>query len=204
MAKILSIQSSINGAQSVSRQLSQEIIEQLQNTYPGSEIKERDLNQEPVPHMGATQFFALRTPEEERTEIQSAAAGYSDLLINEIFDADILVIAVPFYNFSIPSTLKSWLDHISVPGKTFSYKGASGLPEGLVKYKKVYLAIAMGGVYSAEPMKSFDHTETYLRSFLGFLGMKDIHVFRTEGVAVPALREQNLQTTLNAIDAFVY
>ncbi|WP_207632927.1 FMN-dependent NADH-azoreductase [Foetidibacter luteolus] len=204
MAKILSIQSSINGAQSVSRQLSAEIIEQLQNTYPGSVVIERDLSLEPVPHLGALGFLALRTPEQERTQPQSTAAAYADMLVKEVTEADVIVIAVPFYNFNIPSTLKSWLDHIAVPGKTFTYQNAAGVPEGLVKGKKVYLAIALGGVYSAEPMKAIDNTEPYLRSFLGFLGMKDVTVFRAEGMALPALREQSLQQALNAIDAYAY
>jgi len=204
MAKILSVQSSINGAQSVSRQLSAEIIDQLQNTYPGSIVIEKDLSKEPVPHLDALEFVALRTPEEQRNETQLAAAAYTDMLVKEILDADIIVIGVPFYNFNIPSTLKSWLDHIAVPGKTFTYKNAAGVPEGLVTGKKIYLAIAQGGVYSVEPMKVIDNTETYLRSFLGFLGMKDITVFRAEGVAIPTLREENLQQTLSAIGEFAY
>ena len=204
MAKILSIQSSINGTQSVSRQLSEEIIKQLKTTYPNSDVQIRDLSKEPVPHLEAAHFFALRTPEQERTQTQSAAAAYANELIDEIFEADFIVIGVPFYNFNIPSTLKSWLDHIAVPGRTFAYKNAAGIPEGLVKNKKVYLAIALGGVYSSEAMKAIDNTEPYLRSFLGFLGMKDVTAFKAEGLAIPAIREQNLQQTLSAIDEFVY
>lgn len=204
MANILSIQSSINGSQSISRQLSEQIIEQIQNAHPGSAVKQRDLSVTPAPHLEATQFYALRTPEQDRTAAQTEAASHSYELINELLEADTIVIGVPFYNFHIPSTLKSWLDHLTVPGKTFTYKNGQGVPEGLIKNKKIYLAIAMGGVYSTTEMKALDNTEPYLRSFLGFLGITDITVFRAEGVGVPALREKNLDDTKQAIAAFAY
>lgn len=204
MAKILSIQSSINGSQSVSRLLSAQIIEQIQTAHPGSTVKERDLNATPAPHLETAHFFALRTPEEQRTAEQAEAATHSDELINELMEADSIVIGVPFYNFNIPSTLKSWLDHLAVPGKTFIYKNTQGVPEGLVKNKKVYLAIAMGGVYSTAEMKALDNAEPYLRSFLGFLGIRDVTAFKAEGVAVSALREKNLEETKHAIEVFVY
>ncbi|MFT3703878.1 MAG: NAD(P)H-dependent oxidoreductase [Agriterribacter sp.] len=204
MANILSIQSSINGVQSVSRLLSQQIIDQIQTVHPGSNVKERDLNTTPAPHLETAHFFALRTPEEQRTAEQAEAATHSNELIDELLEADIIVIGVPFYNFNIPSTLKSWLDHLTVPGKTFTYKNGQGLPEGLIKNKKVYLSIAMGGVYSTAEMKAIDNIEPYLRSFLGFLGIKDITVFKAEGLAIPSLREKNLEKTKHAIAEFVY
>jgi len=204
MAKILSIQSSINGDQSISRQLSAQIIEQIQTGHPGSSVKLRDLSIAPVPHLEAVHFYALRTPEDQRTTAQLEAAVHANELIAELMEADSIVIGVPFYNFNIPSTLKSWLDHLAVPGKTFTYKNAQGVPEGLVKNKKVYLAIAMGGVYSTEQMKVLDNTEPYLRSFLGFLGITDITVFKAEGVAIPTLREKNLEDALHAIEVYAY
>jgi len=204
MVKILSIQSSINGNQSVSKQLSAQIIDQIQAAHPDSSVKLRDLSTTPAPHFEAVHFYALRTPEEERTAEQSAAASHANELIGELMEADSIVIGVPFYNFNIPSTLKSWLDHLAVPRKTFTYKNAQGVPEGLIKNKKVYLAIAMGGVYSTEQMKALDNTEPYLRSFFGFLGITDITVFKAEGVAIPTLREKNLENTLHAIEVYAY
>ncbi len=123
-------------------------------------------------------------------------------VVEELLWADIIVIGVPFYNFHIPSTLKSWLDHITVPGKTFSYAG--GKPEGLVKDKKVFLAIAVGGMYDEGPMKGLDNTEPYMRSLLGLLGMTDITVFKTDGVAIPGIGEQHLEQTIHAIEEFAY
>jgi FMN-dependent NADH-azoreductase len=204
MKKILSIQSSINGERSVSKKLSASVIDHLKTTYPGSELYTRDLSDQPVPHLEAAQFIATRTPHPDRTASQLEAAAYAEDLVNEIFDADFIVIGVPFYNFSIPSTLKSWLDHIAIPGKTFSYKGEDGRPAGLIKDKKVYLAIAQGGIYSEEPMKSIDNTESYLRTFLGFLGMTDVSVFRADGMSIPDVGEKNLSDTMHIIEEFAF
>lgn len=203
MAKILSIQSSINGEQSVSNKLSAEIIKQITASHAGSKITIRDLSKEPVPHLDSTDFTAMRIPKEQQSQVQATAAAYSDMLIAEVMDADIIVIGVPFYNFHVPSVLKSWLDHLAVPGKTFNYS-AAGVPEGSIKGKKVYLAIAQGGVYTEEPMKNIDNIEPFLRSFLGFIGMHDITAFRADGVSIPALREQHLAATLGMIAQHTY
>lgn len=114
-----------------------------------------------------------------------------------MFEADIIVIGVPIYNFNIPSALKAWLDHLVRAGKTFSYQ--TGRPEGLVKDKKVYLAIASGGVYSDGPMKSYDFAEPYLRAVLGFIGITDITTFRVEGTNVPDLKETALQKGIESV-----
>jgi len=101
------------------------------------------------------------------------------------------------YNFSIHSSLKAWIDHISRANVTFSYseKGA----EGLVKNKKVYLAISSGGIYSEGAMKPYDFTESYLRTLLGFLGMTDITVFRAEGLNIPNVKDQALEKAIESI-----
>jgi FMN-dependent NADH-azoreductase len=102
------------------------------------------------------------------------------------------------YNFGIPSTLKTWIDHVARAGKTFKYDGKT--PEGLVKNKKVYLAISSGGVYSEGFMKAYDFTESYLRAVLGFMGMTDIKAFRVEGVKVPGMQEIALDKAIQAIE----
>jgi len=96
--------------------------------------------------------------------------------------ADVVVLTAPVYNFHIPSTLKSWIDHIVRAGLTFSYT-ATG-PQGLVTGKKAIIVIASGGVYSEGPAKPFDFQEPYLRGILGFIGITDVEVVRAEGVAV--------------------
>ena len=106
------------------------------------------------------------------------------------------------YNFGIPSTLKAWIDHIVRAGVTFRY--SDGFPEGLIKNKKVYLAISSGGVYSEGPMKSYDFTEPYLRTALGFIGLTDITVFRVEGTFVPGVKETALPKAIDSVKQYAY
>jgi FMN-dependent NADH-azoreductase len=112
-------------------------------------------------------------------------------------DADVIVIDAPLYNFSIPSALKAWVDHIARAGVTFKYDENG--PEGLVKGKKVYVALASGGIYSDGPMKGYDFAAPYLKSVLGFMGMTDFTVFRVEGVSYPNLKDTALQTAVDSI-----
>jgi FMN-dependent NADH-azoreductase len=112
-------------------------------------------------------------------------------------EADMIVIGAPLYNFGISSALKAWIDHIARAGLTFHYTEHGS--EGLVKGKKVYLAIAMGGVYSEGPMQAYDFVTPYLKAVLGFIGMTDITVFRAEGTAIPGLKETALEKAIAAI-----
>lgn len=187
MKKILNITSSINGENSFSTRLSNAIIEKLQKNNPENEVLTKDLAKHPLPHLEAVHFTSFHTPDEVRTTTQNEALLFSDQAIKELFDADAIVIGVGLYNFGIPSTLKSWIDHIARAGVTFSY--TEGYPKGLVVDKKVYLAIASGGVYTEGPMLDYDFTENYLRKVLGFLGLTDITTFRVEGVMMPQLAE---------------
>ncbi|REC62182.1 FMN-dependent NADH-azoreductase [Chryseobacterium pennae] len=196
MTTILNIKTSINGENSASNQLSEVVINQLLEIHPDSKVMVRDLASDPIPHMQTTHFLSFEIPHEERNNEQKEASKYSDQALKEIEEADILVIGVPFYNFSFPSTLKSWIDHISIPGKTFSYAG--GVLKGLLKNKKVYLNFAIGGVY--EDKGIIDQMESYLRTLLGFIGITDIEVFRSEGMSLPEIREENLSKTVAEIE----
>jgi len=106
-------------------------------------------------------------------------------LIDELFAADIIVLAVPMHNFSPPSTLKAWIDHVVRVGRTVSYSQKG--PEGALKGKRVILVLARGGVYSDGAAKSLDFQEPYLRAILGFIGLTDIEVVHVEGVAMSAI-----------------
>lgn len=202
MKKILSIVSSIKGEQSFSIKLSNAIIEKLQTVYPDSVVTVRDLIKEPLPHLEAAQFASFHTPKEARTEEQNKAVASSEEAVRELFDNDIIVIGVPMYNFGVPSTLKAWVDHVARAGVTFGYSETG--PKGLVTGKKVYLAIASGGIYSEGPMKAYDSTETYMRSVLGFLGMTDVTAFRVEGVMMPNLSEIALPEVVEKINEFSF
>jgi len=202
MKKILNIITSIKGEDSFSTKLSSAIIEKLQETNLESEVYTRDLAKNPLPYLEAVHFTSFNTPDEARTAVQREALQFSDEAVKELFDADVIVIGIGLYNFGIPSTLKSWVDHIARAGVTFSY--ADGYPKGLVVNKKVYLAIASGGVYTKGPMLEYDFTENYLRKALGFLGLTDITVFRVEGTMVPQLAEDAFPKVLNTIEEFAF
>lgn len=202
MKKILNIVSSVKGEASFSIKLSNAILEKLTAIYPGSQVHTRNLTQNPFPHLEETLFTSFHTPEEVRTEEHKVAVKHSDQAIKELMEADIIVIGVPLYNFGIPSTLKSWIDHIARAGVTFRYDNNG--PEGLVVNKKVYLAIASGGIYSEGPMKSYDFTESYLRVVLGFIGMTDITTFRVEGTLMPDLKEIALPKALDTVNEFAF
>ncbi|GGH21353.1 FMN-dependent NADH-azoreductase [Dyadobacter endophyticus] len=196
--KVLHIITSPQGEASVSKQLGNVIIEKIQAKYPNSFVKERDLAKESFPHLDGLQIGSWFTPAENHTPEQIKAIKISDEAIAEMREADIYVVGAPFYNFAITSTLKAYLDHIARPGITFSYK-EDGMPEGLLKNKKAYIAIASSGVYSQGVMQSFDFVSPYLKFILGFLGITDITTFRVEGQRIPGLQETALQKGLESI-----
>ena len=114
-----------------------------------------------------------------QTDRQRAQLARSDTLVDELFAADVLVIAAPMINFTIPSNLKTWIDYVARAGRTFSYSEAG--PQGLVTGKQVILVVARGGVYAAKP--ALDFQVPYLKSVLAFLGMTDVEVLEVEGTA---------------------
>jgi FMN-dependent NADH-azoreductase len=185
MQNILLIESSPRGAQAYSHQAAQSIVNELQGRYPEAKVVIRDLAQNPPPHIGQAFVSALRTRPEERTPDQVKQLAYSDSMIDELLAADLIVIASPTHNFTIPSTLKSWIDHVARAGRTFIY--TSNGPQGLVTGKRAILALASDGVFSNGPAKYFDFLEPYLRAILGFIGITDVDAVRVEGVAMSAI-----------------
>jgi len=195
--KILHLISSPRGEASFSIKLGNAVIEKLQAANPDSTVKAHNLVKTPFPHLEEVHLNSFFTPADSRTPEHLEAVKHSDSAIAELQEADAIVIGVPMYNFSIHSTLKAWIDHIARAGVTFKY-GENG-PEGLVKGKKVYLAIATGGVYSDGQMKAYDFTEPYLRAVLGFLGMTDVTAFRVEGINLPNLKDSALPKAIDSI-----
>ncbi len=202
MKKVLNIISSVKGDDSFSIKLSNAVLEKIISIYPNSSIHTHDLSKSPFPHLEEAAFTSFYTPQEKRTEEHKEALLHSDEAIKELMEADILVLGVPLYNFGIPSTLKAWIDHVARSGVTFRY--ADGRPEGLVKNKKVYLAMASGGIYSDGPMKSYDFAEPYLRAVLGFIGLTDITTFRVEGTVIPGMKETALPKALSRVEEYAF
>lgn len=197
MKTILKITSSARGTLSNSNKLVNKIIAELEQQHPGAEVIGRNLVSQTYPHLEESLLAAFYAqPENDDAQTKTAAAN-SDEAIAELERADFIVIGVPIYNFNIPSALKAWIDHIVRAKKTFSY--GSGAPEGLVKGKKVYLAIASGGVYSEGPLQPIDYAVPYLKTVLGFIGITDVTVFRVEGVNMPGNLEKAVEKGLASV-----
>jgi FMN-dependent NADH-azoreductase len=176
MNNILYITTSINGADGVSRGFGDKLAHGLAEKH-GANLVSRDLATNDIPYVSAERFAANLTPPAERSPEQAELAAYADILIAELQAADTLVIASPVYNFSVPATLKAWADLVARVGVTFRYT-ASG-PEGLLKGKKAYLAIASGGT----PIGAdFDFMSRWLTFFLGFLGIEVVETIAADGI----------------------
>jgi FMN-dependent NADH-azoreductase len=187
--KLLHVDSSILGDHSVSRKISSTVADALRATMPGLEVVYRDLDANPAPHQSGALMAARALPEAERSPEQARDVAAADAILQEFLDADIVVLGAPMYNFGIPSQLKSWIDHLSVAGKTFRYSEAG--VEGLAGGKRVILASARGGFYGPDsPAAGLQHQESYLRGFLGFIGVTDIEVVGAEGVNVSPNHKQ--------------
>ena len=188
--KLLHLDSSITGQNSVSRILTAEIVAAQVALHPGTEVIYRDLASEPAMHLSPAHLAAF-----QGAAVRSEALG-KDLVLSgqyleELFASDILVIGAPMYNFGVPTQLKSWIDRIVVAGKTFRYTERG--PEGLLPAgKKVFIASTSGGVYSGDsPAKALEHTESYLKGVFAHIGLKDVTVIRAEGIGMGADARHN-------------
>jgi FMN-dependent NADH-azoreductase len=182
MANLLFVASSLFGDGSQSRLIASEFIDRWRRSRPGTTVVERDLTADAMPHLSLAALAASMTPADSRSTAEQEAVALADTLIEEVEAADVIVIAAPMYNFSIPSTLKAWIDHVTRAGRTFRY-GAAG-PEGLLKGKKVFVITGRGGIYSDDsPARGMDFQEPYLRAMLGFLGL-DVTFIHVEGLKI--------------------
>ncbi len=198
--KLLHIDSSILGSNSVSRTLTAEVVEQQRRLHPGLEVVYRDLAAAPHLHFSPAHIAAAYgiTPDDAvQSDLNDGSA-----VIDELFAADIIVIGAPMYNFALPSQLKAWIDRSLIAGRTFHYTPTG--PEGLLpKGKKVIVASSRGGFYGPDSaMAGFDHQEAYLKQALGFIGLTDITVVRAEGLAVsPESKEAGIAAARQSISA---
>ena len=180
MTQVLLITSSLFGVKSKSRQVAIELIGALNKSYAVSHVVERDLCANPLPHLSQEAFLARKVPAGELTDEQRALLATSEAEIRKLQAADIVVITAPMTNFSIPSMLKVWIDHIVAAEITFHYR--NGRPEGLLRAKKVFVVSARGNVYAGDAgMARFDHCEPYLRAVLGFVGLTGVTFIPIEG-----------------------
>jgi FMN-dependent NADH-azoreductase len=175
--KIVHIDSSIAGREATSSILAKSVVDRLVSGQD-AQVHYRDLNQEGLGHLTDEVFAGFRLDAAERNETQQIAAKRSVSYIEELRDADALVLAVPMYNFSTPSTVKAWIDHVARAGVSFTY-GANG-PEGLLNVKKAYVVSTRGGQYAGS---AFDHQSPWIEQVLKFVGIQEVEFIYAEGMA---------------------
>lgn len=200
LRKVLVVEASPNGELSQSKKGTRLVIDALKKRYSNLEIKTRDLQANPVPHLKPELIQAMFTKEDMRTSDMVEALKLSDELTNELLWADEVILSTPMWNFSVPSVLKAWVDHVSRAGKTFSFteKGLVGHAAG----RPVYVVVASGSVFSEGAFASFDALTPFVKSWFGFIGITDVHIVRVEGVNDPnnhALALQKAQESVNSI-----
>jgi FMN-dependent NADH-azoreductase len=186
--KLLHIDSSSLAGHSVTRELTAAIVARWQDQVPGLKVTYKDLDAAPLPHLTAPVL----------SKSDAAAAEQSEATLQEFLDADLVVIGAPMINFTVPSSLKAWIDRIAVAGRTFRYTDKG--PVGLAGGKKVIIASARGSVHAAGGPSDFQ--EPYLKFVLGFLGVTDVEFVRAEGVGLsPQHRSDAIAAALAAIPA---
>lgn len=197
MSRVLIIESSARQQGSVSRQLTQAFISQWDRAHPEDEVVVRDVAEHVLPHLDASLLGAWTKPEAEHDVAEREALQRSNLLTDELLAADVLVLAAPMYNFTIPSTLKAWLDHVLRAGVTFKYT-ATG-PQGLLEGKRAIVLTSRGGVHAGG---ATDHQEPYLRQALAFIGIHDVTFVHAEGLNMGGeVAERGLSQAMAALAA---
>ena len=192
---ILQINSSLNSGDGQSTRLADRFVAALRIANPAAQLVVRDLAREPVPHLTSERFAAFLAKPEARTTAQQRIVAESDRLIAELKHADTIVLAVPMYNFGIPSTLKAYFDHIARAGVTFRYTANGSV--GLLTGKRAIVFAARGGHYAGTPN---DLETGYVRMFLAFLGITDVEFVYAEGLAIDeASRARGLEEADRAI-----
>jgi len=184
---VLHIDSSARLTGSTSRDLTAQVVDRL----GASEIIRRDLAT-PLPLLDETWIGANFTPAEQRSEDQKATLALSDELVAELTRADTVVIGAPIYNFTVPTTLKAWIDLVARVGVTFQYSETG--PEGLLKGKRAILVVASGGT---EAGSDIDYASRYLQHMLGFIGITEVEIVAADQQALDA--EGSVQKAKDAI-----
>jgi FMN-dependent NADH-azoreductase len=185
MSTLLQLNTSLFSSGGQSSHLADRFVAAWRERNPGAQVIVRDLARDPVPHLSAERFQAFIAKPDERNLEQRAVVAYSDALIDELKRTHVIVLGLPMYNFSVPSTLKAYFDHIARAGVTFRYtkKGSVGLLTG----KKAYVFAARGGLYAGTPL---DTQTPYVRQFLRFLGIEDVEFIYAEGLAISEASKQ--------------
>ncbi|MGF1570612.1 MAG: FMN-dependent NADH-azoreductase [Nodosilinea sp.] len=202
MAHLLHIDTSPRGDRSRSRRFTREFTEAWKQTHPADTVTYRDIGRNPIPHLEASWIAAAYTPPAQHTPELQAALRISDQLVDEMLAADLYVLGVPMYNFSIPSVLKAYIDNIVRIGRTFNFKPEQPeYPyEPLVLGKKMVIIVARGasGYGPGERFESFNFQDPYLSTIFGFIGITDITFVPVEN---DEMEGEGLATSMAAAQA---
>lgn len=198
MPTLLRIDCSPRTKKSHSRRLADFIESKWLELYPRSTVLYRDLLKTNIPHISNDTIAGFHTPSSEMTLILKEATALSDELISEFKQADEIIISSPLYNLSTPSVLKAYIDQIVRSGHTFEVK-ADGSYEGLLKGRKVHLALVMGANYTDDSYRLPDFQQAHLKAILGLIGLEVTNVFSLEGTADYKVLKKNLPTVHNQI-----
>lgn len=193
--RVLRIDSSARREGSVSRAIGDEVIRRLKNRHAEMDVVNLDLAAG-MAHIDGDWVGANFTPEDARSAVQRERLATSDEAVAALKAADAIVLTVPVYNFSVPSVLKAWIDHVCRAGLTFRYTESG--PQGLLADRPVYLVMASGGVPFGSPV---DFASGYLQQVFRFIGIEDVRLIGAERVAADA--EAARQTALTALDQWL-
>lgn len=177
--KVLQVNTAARSAGANSTQIANSVTKRLMAKHPSATLEVLDLAINPHPALDESGLGAIFTPADQRTTAQHTRVEQDNALIAQVQASDIIVIGVPMYNFGISTQLKNWIDAIAKAGVTFRYTESGS--EGLIQGKKVYVALARGGIYRDTPN---DTQVPYLKMVLGFLGMTDVEFIYGEGFAL--------------------
>lgn len=194
MKSILHVSCSPNGPAAESYRLSSKIVNHLMQRASSADVIERDVGNGSISHIDSSYAQLQHAASPELSNFGSAAR--SELLIQELERADIVVIGTPVHNLGAPSALKSWIDHIVRAGRTFDISAAGKRP--LLKDRPVYIAIASGGVFSGERARQPDFLTPYLRVILSQIGLLNLTFFAVQGTAHSAESLRQARDTTNA------
>jgi len=185
MKTLLRINTSIFSNAGESSQLADEFVANWRRQQPETTVITRDLARDPVPHLTGERFQAFLAKPGERSAEQQAVVDYSDVLIDELKRADVIVLGLPMYNFGVSSTLKAYFDQIARAGVTFTYTEKG--PVGLLAGKKVYALATRGGFYAGTAR---DVQTSHVRDFLRLIGLDDVEFVYAEGLAIGQEQKQ--------------
>jgi FMN-dependent NADH-azoreductase len=200
MKNVLLVQSSILKENSQSNILTEKLVERIKDIHLSSQVVVRNVAGNEIPHLDSHRLAALSSEAENRNKEQQNIVAFADELLSEVIQADVIVLAVPMYNFGVPSQLKAWFDHLARAGITFRYT-ANG-PVGLLEDKPVYVISTRGGFYEGG---NGDFLTPYIKQYLEFIGLTQVKFVFSEGLNIsPQQKQASIEKTLSEIDLLIH